>query len=196
MHSPLIELALRTAAVAHRSQMRKGSDTPYITHPSAVMMILLRSGFSDDELLAAALLHDVVEDTDITLEQLQWRFPPRVCDLVAAVTEKKLDDAGQKRPWHVRKADKLASLRTASPEVLALALADKVHNLSTVLFDLRNDAGIWSHFTGTPQETLRNYADVAALVDGQPDARLQQLACEVRRLIAEIESLSSAASQA
>jgi (p)ppGpp synthase/HD superfamily hydrolase len=191
MHSSLLEQALRTAAAAHRSQTRKGSDTPYITHPCALVMILLRAGFVDDEVLAAALLHDVVEDTEITLAQLQAVFPERVCDIVGAVTEQKTDASGAKRPWHVRKAEKLEKLRHSSPEVLALALADKVHNLSTVLFDLQADDGIWSQFSGTPQEMLKNYGDVAALADAVNDPRMLQLAGEVRRLITLIEELQA-----
>ena len=60
LFSPLIERAMRVAACNHRHHHRKSSDLPYITHPAGVALILLRAGFDDEELLAAALLHDVV----------------------------------------------------------------------------------------------------------------------------------------
>ena len=72
---PLVERAMRFAAKAHRHHHRKGSDLPYITHPAGAAMLLLKAGIDDDEILAAALLHDVVEDTEHTLEMLAADFP-------------------------------------------------------------------------------------------------------------------------
>lgn len=190
MHSSLLELALRTAADAHRSQTRKASDVPYITHPCAVAMILQRAGYHDDELLAAAILHDVVEDTDVTLDDLQSIFPRRVCALVADMSEQKLDAQGQKRPWQVRKQDHLEHLRHAPSDAVALALADKVHNLSTIVFDLQNSPQVWERFSASPDELLRYNEAVANLADREDlvDERVHQLADEVRKLIAEIAS--------
>jgi (p)ppGpp synthase/HD superfamily hydrolase len=190
MHSPLVERALRTAANAHRSQLRKGCDVPYITHPFAVAMILQHAGFEDVELLAAALLHDVVEDTEVSLEDLRRQFPERVCDIVAAMSEQKLDAQGQKRPWRVRKEEHLAHYRHASPEVLALALADKLHNLSTMLIDLDGGPDVWKRFSAPPEDLLWYYRAVADAANAHTgaDARLETLAKEVRRLAAAIEA--------
>ncbi len=176
---------MRLAADAHRSQTRKGTDIPYITHPCAVAMILLRAGFNDDQLLAAALLHDVVEDTDFTKDELRTQFPPRVCELVAAMTERKLDSQGQKRPWRIRKQEHLEHLRYASSEILALALADKLHNLSTIQFDLSTGVNVWGRFNAPRDELLGYYRAVAELVDldSTDDSRVLQLADEVRRLL-------------
>src|SRR5262249_7510334 len=98
-HSPLVERALRVAARAHRDQTRKGTDIPYLTDPAAVALILVRAGFDDEATLAAALLHDVVEDTDWPAERLRAEFPPQVLEYVSAVTERKLAADGSKRPW-------------------------------------------------------------------------------------------------
>jgi (p)ppGpp synthase/HD superfamily hydrolase len=189
MHTPLIEHALRMAAEAHRTQTRKGTDVPYITHPCAVAMILLRAGYDDDELLAAALLHDVVEDTEVTLEDLRARFPSRTCELVAAMSERKVDEHGQKRPWRIRKEEHLAHLQHASPDLLALALADKLHNLSTMHIDLEADPQVWKRFNSSPEELLWYYRAVADLAEryATDDPRLIPLMKEVRGLTAAIE---------
>ncbi len=189
MHTPLIERALRMAADAHRSQFRKGTDIPYLTHPCAVAMILLQAGFTDDVLLSAALLHDVVEDTDVTMDELKARFPVRVCHLVADLSETKFDSAGQPRPWCIRKEEHLEHLRHASPDALALALADKLHNLSTMLLDLEADPDIWSRFNSSPKELLWYYRAAADLAssNGIDEERIQRLANEVERLIDAIQ---------
>src|SRR5262245_7980656 len=103
--SPRVEAALALAATAHRTQVRKGTDIPYIVHPVAVALILIGHGF-DEDLVVAAMLHDTVEDTDVAIESIRARFGDAVGDLVAAVTEKKHED-GVKRPWKVRKAEAL-----------------------------------------------------------------------------------------
>jgi len=137
--SRLLERALRVAAEAHQGQTRKASGLPYITHPVAVAMILQQHGFDDEETLAAALLHDVVEDTPVTLEQLSEEFPDPVLQYVAHLTERKLDTSGRKRPWEDRKRDHLAHIASAPLAARAIALADKLHNLSTMAYDI--DAG-------------------------------------------------------
>lgn len=188
MHSPLVERALRLAADAHRSQFRKGTNIPYITHPCAVAMILVRAGFTDDELLAAALLHDVVEDTGVSMEELKSQFPPRVCELVAELSEEKTDSAGRARPWRVRKAEHLEHLRRGSRDALALALADKLHNLSTMHIDLETDPNIWCRFNSSPQDLLGYYRSVAELASSYAnDEAIQRLAGEVDRLIVAIQ---------
>ena len=132
----LLERALRLSAVAHAGQSRKGSDLPYFSHPAAVALILARAGFSDDDVLAAALLHDVVEDTEVELADLEQAYPARVCGFVAAASEQKTDAAGQKRSWFDRKADHVGQVAAAPQAARAIVLADKIHNLQSMLFDL------------------------------------------------------------
>src|SRR6056297_285364 len=80
--------ALNKAAWLHRFQRRKGSDRiPYINHPVKVAMLLAQCGYSDTVLLQAAVLHDVVEDTDYTLEQMASDFSPEVASLVSEMTD-------------------------------------------------------------------------------------------------------------
>ena len=82
--SPRYDAALILAAVAHRNQLRKGSDLPYIAHPVHVSVILIQHGFGED-MAIAGLLHDVVEDTDVPIEAICAEFGPEIARLVAAV---------------------------------------------------------------------------------------------------------------
>lgn len=179
---PLVELALRWAAKCHRHHHRKGSDLPYITHPVSAAMFLIRVGIDDDEILAAAMLHDVVEDTDCSLETLGSHFPPRVVSLVAAMTERQHDADGRKRSWQERKADHLQHIAAEPWEARAIVLADKLHNLGSMVFDLDHGEELWSRFTSSPERTLWYYREMIAVAE-QGDPRLTQLADECRTLI-------------
>jgi (p)ppGpp synthase/HD superfamily hydrolase len=180
LFSPLVERAIRIAADKHRGQLRKGSDLPYLAHPAAVALILARAGFNDDRVLAAAFLHDVVEDTDYTVEQLAADFPPEVVEIVNALSEQKTDAAGAKRPWKDRKLDHLAVIRNASSEAKAVALADKLHNLGTMLIDYREQGdSFWTRFNASRQEVIWYHREMiaAASADDERIADLQS-ACE------------------
>lgn len=148
----MIERALRIAATHHRPQSRKGSDIPYITHPFGVAMLLMRFGFDDDEIIAAALLHDAVEDTECTLDELAAACPPGVVEFVAALTEKKYDDQNVMRPWKDRKLEHLEQVESAPLAARAIVLADKLHNLSTMLFDMEAGEDMWSRFRAGREE--------------------------------------------
>jgi (p)ppGpp synthase/HD superfamily hydrolase len=89
-YSERYEQALRLAASAHRSQNRKAGDVPYITHPFHVSVILLSYGFSTDVAIAG-LLHDVVEDQEVDLCEIEEQFGDRVARFVAALSERKRD---------------------------------------------------------------------------------------------------------
>ena len=180
--SPLVERAMRVAARCHRQQTRKASDLPYLTHPASVAMLLTKAGIIDDEILAAALLHDVVEDTDCSMETLAEDFPPKVIELVAALTERKRDDSGQKRSWQDRKTEHLEHVAAASWEARAITLADKLHNLGTMAFDLDADPDLWSRFNAPPERLLWYYRGmIAAASQGEP--RLRILAEECSKLV-------------
>ena len=97
LFSPLVEKAFRLAARSHRNHNRKASDVPYISHPASVALILSRAGIDDEEILAAALLHDAVEDTDLRLEDLRAEFPREVCAYVEVLSEQKKGDDGRRR---------------------------------------------------------------------------------------------------
>lgn len=154
LYSPILERAIRTASEFHRDQPRKGSSLPYISHTVAVMLILQRAGFDDDRLLAAAVLHDVVEDTDCTLEMLKEQFPPEVAQWVSETSEQKQDEAGTDRSWVDRKREHLAHAASASFEARAIILADKYHNLCSMLYDLDRGETVWERFNAPVEHVL------------------------------------------
>ena len=124
----MVEKAVAFATKAHEGTFRKGSEIPYIVHPleTAVIVTLM---VSDEELICAALLHDVAEDAGITAAELEKEFGPRVAGLVMEETEDKT------KSWKERKSDTLAHLESASRESKILVLADKLSNLRTTARD-------------------------------------------------------------
>lgn len=123
MPANMIDRALQFAVKAHGSQTRKGTSIPYITHPLGVALLLARTGASE-AVIAAGLLHDTVEDCDVTLEQLASEFGLWTAVLVGGCTE-----SAKEFPWEVRKQEKMHALRTAPPEIRLVVCADKLHNV-------------------------------------------------------------------
>jgi len=183
LHSPVVEHAIRMAAVAHNSQKRKSSGIPYIAHPMSVCLILMKAGFHDEAILAAAVLHDVVEDTELTIEQLAENFSEEVVLYVKEMTEVKESNQGKKRSWRERKQDHIEVMRQAHQESRAIELADKLHNLEAMLFDLQTEdkAEFWGHFGASPQEIVQYYHSMIDAA-GQADPLLETLVknCEER----------------
>jgi len=179
---------MRWAARCHRHHHRKGSDLPYISHPASAAMLLIRAGIDDDEVLAAVLMHDVVEDTDCSLETLGSQFPPRVVALVAALTERQHDHDGRKRTWQERKTEHLQHIAAEPWEARAIVLADKLHNLGSMVFDLDNGEDVWKRFSAPPDRILWYHREMVSAAE-QGDSRLAILASECRTLI---ERLSAA----
>ena len=181
-----LERAIRRAAEWHRGQDRKASSTPYITHPFAVAMILDRSGFGED-VVAAGLLHDVVEDCDVPIATIELEFGAAVASIVAAVSEVKPDDSGAMRPWAVRRRDHIELVASSSVEARAVALADKLHNLSCIRMDL--DAGrlVWSIFNASRDDVLAYHREGIERF-GAGDDRLAELVSACREVFAEVAS--------
>lgn len=190
LYSPLVERAMRFAAAAHQAQRRKGTDVPYLTHLASVALILTRAGFDDDELLAAALLHDAVEDAGVSHDVLAAAFSPRVADLVDAVSEVKHDPEGVALPWRRRKEEYLERLRAAAVEAKAISLADKLHNLGTLADDLAADPHAWGRFNAPPTEQFWYHAAVIAAAGDDP--RLAPLAAECRVTLDRLKALAPA----
>jgi (p)ppGpp synthase/HD superfamily hydrolase len=130
-YSEPYEHALRLAATAHRQQNRKGCDIPYITHPFHVSVILLRHGFPTD------------------------------AEIVAALSERKTDAQGAKRPWEIRKREGLEHMRNASLEAAAVKVADTLHNAHSTALDVRREGPhIWQRFNRGPEQSLNYYRQI------------------------------------
>jgi (p)ppGpp synthase/HD superfamily hydrolase len=188
-YSSRIHEALAVAARAHRTQLRKGTDVPYIVHPVQVSMILTAHGF-DEDVVIAGLLHDTVEDTAMTLEDIAVRFGPGVAELVASVTEKK-EENGQRRPWRVRKEETLRHLAGASPRLAALKAADALHNASATVEDVeQHGPTAWERFNAGPADALWYYREIARLVRERLGAT-HSLAEELGAVVDRLEAVSA-----
>ena len=147
MPQHILEEAAAFAAHAHAGMTRKAGRLPYILHPMEAAVIV-GTMTNDPEILAAALLHDVVEDAGVTLEQIRNQFGERVMNLVASETENKRPHLSSAETWQTRKAEAIASLRACSdPAVKMLYLGDKLSNLRSIArgWKARGDA-FWQLF--------------------------------------------------
>lgn len=178
----MIDRAIELAARAHAGQVRKGTDIPYIAHPYAVGMMLARVG-CEDEVVAAGILHDTVEDTDVTLEQLREQFGERVASIVAGCSE-----PDRWRGWEARKEHTLAYLPTAPRDVRLVALADKLHNARSILADFgRGGEGTWSRFKrGRTQQEWYYRGLVAALCSPRDGEEPLPFCGEFRQVVEEL----------
>jgi GTP pyrophosphokinase len=147
----LLERAYATAERAHRGQLRKSGD-PYITHPVAVATILAELGMTPPT-LAAALLHDTVEDTDYSLEQLRSEYGPEIAMLVDGVT--KLDKVTYGDAAQAETVRKMVVAMSRDIRVLVIKLADRLHNARTWKFVPAASA------EKKARETLEIYAPLA-----------------------------------
>lgn len=125
---PVVEKALVFATNAHEGQLRKYTCEPYINHPIAVST-LVANIIDDPDMLAAALLHDTVEDTDITHEDIQREFGSSIANLVENLTDISKPEDGNRA---TRKALDLAHIATASPQAKTIKLADLIDNSRSI----------------------------------------------------------------
>ena len=131
----LVSEAIAFAVKAHDGMRRKKSESPYILHPMEAAVIV--GTMTDDQnLIAAAALHDVVEDAGITLVEVEARFGKRVRELVASETENKREDLPPASTWRIRKEESLNVLKnTDDIAVLMVWLGDKLANMRAIYRD-------------------------------------------------------------
>ena len=168
-YSDRINHALAFAAKHHDQQVRKGTRLPYLTHPANVAIILTRYG-CDEAIIVAGILHDVVEDcvtqsyTAAMLEQrIGDKFGAEVLETVLSVTYRRHDDDGIELSGDERRDDYVERLAAASEAARWVCAADKLHNASTIVSDLRRtiDPGtIWRRFSSGKDGTLQWYRRV------------------------------------
>ncbi|MDO4267219.1 MAG: HD domain-containing protein [Eubacteriales bacterium] len=147
----MIRKAAAFAAKAHAGAVRKGTGIPYIYHPMEVALIVAQIT-DDEELIAAAYLHDVLEDTDVTEEELESAFGTRILSLVAAETEDK------SLSWRERKQATIDHLRMAGREEKILVLGDKLSNMRSTARDYMAEGDtVWLRFNEKRRESHRWY---------------------------------------
>lgn len=160
----VIEQAIQFAAHAHKGATRKGSAVPYIAHPMETMM-LVASMTTDNEVIAAAALHDVVEDTSYTLEDIREQFGERIAMFVAHESENKREGQPKSETWKIRKQEQLEKVVSAPREAKMIMLADKLSNMRASQRDFRKiGKDIWNKFNMTDEAEQSWYYHTVAKV--------------------------------
>ena len=182
--------ALTFAFCLHQNQKRKSADVPYFSHLMGVAALVLEYG-GNETTAVAALLHDAVEDqggesTDLLIERL---FGIDVATLVRACTEDKA------LPWQERKQKYINHMARESAPARLICVADKIHNLSTMLTHLRIRGDVvWTRFKGGRDKSLWFYAGgLNALREGASESDPPQLSYAVDELERTLEELNSLA---
>ena len=146
LDTTLLDRAIVFAVQAHSGIERRGKGYPYIIHPLEAVEIVATMT-ADQELLAAAALHDTVEDTEVTLEQIRVEFGDRIASLVADESDETLEDVSKEDSWHMRKKTTIDRLSRASRDTKMVALGDKLSNMRAIARDyaVQGDA-LWNLF--------------------------------------------------
>jgi (p)ppGpp synthase/HD superfamily hydrolase len=143
----MIKRAIELAAKAHYNQFRKGTDIPYFAHPCNVGIILAQHGCSK-EVVAAGILHDTIEDTPLTIEDIRTQFGNEVANIVEGCSE-----PDKSLSWMERKQHTIDFLAKASMEVKFVTCADKMDNISSIALDY-DELGedFWQRFNAGKEE--------------------------------------------
>jgi (p)ppGpp synthase/HD superfamily hydrolase len=183
-YSDLINKAAEFAAIAHGRQLRKSPEAqiPYFQHPLMVGLILQRAGL-DDQVVAAGILHDVLEDTKAKSEDLERGFGSRIARIVLAVSER-----NKSLPWEERKERYLEGLRGAGSDVRAVAAADKIHNIRSILLSLERGVDIWARFKRGREVQVDRFRRVLKVLGSGWD---HPLLAELERSVLELENTSA-----
>ncbi|MCR5083307.1 MAG: HD domain-containing protein [Parasporobacterium sp.] len=158
----LLDKAMKYAIDAHKGVERRGKGFPYVVHPFEAVAIVATMT-NDQELLAAAALHDVVEDTDITVEDLKKEFGERVAKLVEDESDKFFPGVSEADSWHERKQIAIDKIKGLSREGKIVALGDKLSNMRAIARDFDEKGGeIWKIFHVTdPKDHRWHYEGLA-----------------------------------
>lgn len=150
MNAQKIHNAIIFATLKHKSQKRKGTDIPYIVHPMEVMQILTACGCGED-VITAGILHDTLEDTDTTPEEIKENFGQKVLEIVQTESEDK------SKTWKERKQHTIDDLKKAEEGAQIVCLADKLSNLRSIYADFQTDGNkLWKRFNA-PKENIKWY---------------------------------------
>lgn len=146
LDTALLDRAIVFALRAHAGTERRGKGFPYIVHPLEAVTIVATMT-SDQELLAAAALHDTVEDTDVTIDQIRAEFGDRIASLVATDSDIPVQDMNAEDSWYVRKQAAIDRIAASSHDAKIVAMGDKLSNMRAIARDyvMQGDA-LWNLF--------------------------------------------------
>ena len=162
LNTELLDRAIIFAVRAHAGTERRGKGFPYIVHPMEAMEIVATMT-PDQELLAAAALHDTVEDTDVTVDQIRAEFGDRIANLVAAESDAFVEGVSEEDSWHARKQAAIDRLAKAPHDAKMVALGDKLSNMRAIARDyaVQGDA-LWNLFHAKdPKDHAWHYRGLA-----------------------------------
>ena len=160
--------AIEFAANAHASQVRKGTNIPYIVHPIRVAEILARFYCFSQPVLIAGVLHDTREDTSVKAAEIRNQFGEKVCEIVESVSE-----MNKKDDWKTRKLRTINLLKNAPLDVLWVEAADKLDNIMAIRHDF-SELGdkVWERFNASKEDIQWYYQSLAdVFVDRKKDNR-------------------------
>ena len=184
LNTELLDRAIIFAVHAHAGTERRGKGYPYIVHPMEAVEIVATMT-ADQELLAAAALHDTVEDTDVTVEQLKAEFGERIASLVADESDVMPEGITEEASWHQRKQAAINRLSKASHDAKMVALGDKLSNMRAIARDYAEigDA-LWNRFHAKdPKDHEWHYRGLADALRELSDTFAYQ---EFERLINQV----------
>lgn len=176
------------------TEFRKGTSVPYMAHLLGVASIVMGEAGGrvpvTEDMVIAALLHDVVEDHGgmPRLCDVEQRFGKEVARMVAGLSDTFADDHDKKEGWEERKRAYLERLRTEPDDVLLISAADKLYNAKSILDDhgLIGDA-VWSRFKRGAKEQLRYFKELLAVFRARPSNRIVE---ELDRVIVQLSKLA------
>ena len=180
----LLDKAIIFAVNKHSGALRKGTNIPYIVHPMEVAAIA--AGITDDlEVIAAAVLHDTLEDTETTFPELVENFGERVALLVAAESENKREEEKPEDTWKIRKEETIRHLETAEDDVKVIALSDKLANIRAIQRDFENlKDKFWDRFNQKdPASHGWYYRSVGDALSGSDSIRASSAFREYRKRV-------------
>ena len=185
MNSAILDKAIVYAVKAHANTERRGKGFPFIVHPMEAVAIVATMT-SDQELLSAAALHDVVEDTDITVDQIRGEFGGRIAYLVEMESDKFTTPKGDNLGWKDRKLASLERLANAPKEVKIVAMGDKLSNMRAIAMDYRKIGDVlWDRFHA-PNGKVDHEWRYRALVEAFNDISDTDAYKEFAALVAEV----------
>lgn len=188
----LIEKAWSLSAEIHRDQFRKAGTIPYLAHLWSVAALVLEHG-GDDRQVAAALLHDAAEDGGgvPVLDRISAELGHDVADLVRHLSDSLVDttSGAQKESWDTRKEGYIAEIAHADDRVLLVSACDKLHNLRSLLSDLRSHGeSVWARFSESePSKHLWYYDSLVTAFRGRIPSALE---VELEEVLGQIRHLA------
>lgn len=176
----VLDRAIVFATEAHEGQYRKGTDIAYILHPLEAATIV-GTMTTDSEVIAGAVLHDVVEDTDITINEIYEMFGERVACLVDSESEDKREHLAAQSTWKIRKQETLDHLKNAPLDVKMITLGDKLSNIRAINRDYNAIGDIlWQRFNQKDKnEHYWYYQSIADCLSELSEYHLYQEYCEL-----------------